>query len=109
MGQAEPERWEQRRRPEWRDRREQPDRRLDRQSALGCGGCALSAVGATAATLVWSSTPRTRRHLRGGFEGEGMDYTVLVTELPLVAAAGAAVPALACLLLAWVLGRRPGP
>ncbi|MDX2936852.1 hypothetical protein [Streptomyces ipomoeae] len=58
------------------------------------------------ATLVWSSSPRTRRHMGGGFEGEGTDYTVLVTELPLVIAAGAAVPAVACLLLTWAVGRR---
>lgn len=51
---------------------------------LTCGGCALSAAGATAAPLLWLSMPRTQRHLGGGFENEGMDLTVLLTELPLV-------------------------
>jgi hypothetical protein len=70
------------------------------------GGCALSAVGAAVATYVWASSARTRRHMGGGFEGEGSDYTVLVTELPLVALAGAAVPALLCALVAVLVGRR---
>ncbi|MDW8808721.1 hypothetical protein P1P68_28990 [Streptomyces scabiei] len=59
-----------------------------------------------AATLAWSTSGRTRRHLRGGFEGEGMDYTVLATELPFVALAGAAVPAAVCLLIASLWARR---
>ena len=42
----------------------------------------------------------------GGFEGEGTDYSVLLTELPLVVAAGAALPALACALLIRVVRRR---
>ena len=78
----------------------------DRRNAVTCAGCLLSAAGATAATLVWAATPRTRRHLGGGFEGEGTDYSAVLTELPLVALAGALVPALACLLLAYLLGRR---
>ncbi|UUU23889.1 hypothetical protein [Streptomyces sp. DSM 40750] len=90
------------------DQRERRGRRPDRQSALGCGGCALSALGATAASIAWTSSSRTRRHLGGGFEGEGTDYTVLVTELPLVVATGAALPALACLLIALLLNRRRG-
>lgn len=49
-----------------------------------CGGCSLSAAGATAAPLLWLSMPRTQRHLGGGFENEGMDLTVLLTELPFV-------------------------
>ncbi|GAA3807815.1 hypothetical protein ACFS5L_28425 [Streptomyces phyllanthi] len=78
-----------------------------RDSAAGCGCCALSAVGAATAALAWASTDRTRRHMGGGFEGEDTDYTVLVTELPLVLAAGAALPALACaVLLLWMRRRR---
>lgn len=84
-------------------------RGLDRESALGCGGCALSGVGAVAATLAWSTSDRTQRHLQGGFEGEGMDYTVLATELPFVALAGAALPAAVCLLIALLSARRRGP
>lgn len=79
---------------------------MNRQSALGCGGCALSAVGMLAATLAWSTSDRTRRHLRGGFEGEDMDYTVLATELPFVALAGAALPAAVCLVIALLARRR---
>ncbi|WP_234386905.1 hypothetical protein [Streptomyces scabiei] len=82
---------------------------MDRESLSGCGGCALSAAGTVAATLAWSTSDRTRRHLRGGFEGEGMDYTVLVTELPFVALAGAAVPAAVCLLIAALCARRRRP
>ncbi|MEI5526495.1 hypothetical protein WB401_28240 [Streptomyces brasiliscabiei] len=66
-------------------------------------------MGATAATLAWSTSDRTRRHLRGGFEGEDMDYTVLATELPFVALAGAVLPAAVCLAIALVLARRRGP
>ncbi|WP_338896959.1 hypothetical protein WBG99_16030 [Streptomyces sp. TG1A-60] len=69
-------------------------------------------MGATLATLVWSTSSRTRRHLGGGFEGEDMDYTVLATELPFVALAGAALPAVVCLLIALLVARRrktPGP
>ncbi len=82
---------------------------MNRQSTLGCGGCALSAVGMLAATLAWSTSDRTRRHLQGGFEGEDMDYTVLATELPFVALAGAALPAAACLVIALLRARRRGP
>ncbi|WP_226966965.1 hypothetical protein [Streptomyces phaeolivaceus] len=60
------------------------------------------------ATLAWSTSDRTRRHLRGGFEGEDMDYTVLATELPFVVLAGAALPAAVCLAIALVLARRRG-
>jgi len=74
-----------------------------------CGGCLLSAAGATTATLVWASSGRTRRHMGGCFDGEGTDYTAVLTELPLVALAGALVPALVCLLLAYLLGRRSDP
>jgi hypothetical protein len=66
----------------------------------------LLAAGATVATYAWASSARTRRHMGGGFEGEGTDYTVLLTELPLVAVAGAVLPALACALVAVLLGRR---
>lgn len=93
---------------EQREQRDEGGRRLDRQSALGCGGCALSAVGATAATLVWGTSDRTQRHLQGGFEGEDLDYTVLATELPFVALAGAVLPALVCLAIALILARRRG-
>ncbi|MFE3033315.1 hypothetical protein ACFXKY_16915 [Streptomyces canus] len=75
-------------------------RRVDR---VTCGGCALSAVGATAAPLLWLSMPRTQRHLGAGFENEGMDYSVLLTELPLVILAGAFLPVLTLILLIRVL------
>jgi hypothetical protein len=82
-------------------------RRGMRRNALGCGGCALSVVGALTALFVWLGTDRTRIHLRGGFEGEGTDYGVLITELPLVVLAGAGLPLLACALLDRLLnGRR---
>ncbi|MFF8451750.1 hypothetical protein ACF06Q_29250 [Streptomyces leeuwenhoekii] len=76
------------------------------RDAATCGGCLLSAAGATAATLWWGTSGRTRRHLGDGFEGEGTDYGVLVTELPLVAVAGAVLPALAWGLVAYALSRR---
>jgi hypothetical protein len=66
----------------------------------------LSAAGAVAATLVWFSTDRTQVHLGGGFENEGMDLGVLVTELPLVFVAGAVLPVLVYALLVWLLGGR---
>lgn len=66
----------------------------------------MSVVGAVAATLAWGTSDRTRRHLGGGFEGEDMDYTVLATELPFVALAGAALPAAVCLLIALLVARR---
>lgn len=71
-------------------------RRVD---GVTCGGCALSAAGATAAPLLWLSMPRTQRHLGAGFENEGMDYSVLLTELPLVILAGAFLPVLTLILL----------
>ncbi|MEU0208284.1 hypothetical protein ABZ235_24255 [Streptomyces canus] len=71
-----------------------------------CGGCALSAAGATAAPALWLSLPRTRRHLGGGFENEGMDLTVLFTELPFVVVAGAFLPLLVLTLLVRLVGRR---
>ncbi|MFF7644258.1 hypothetical protein [Streptomyces canus] len=71
-------------------------RRVD---GVTCGGCALSAAGATAAPLLWLSLPRTERHLGGGFENEGMNLTVLLTELPLVILAGAFLPVLTLTLL----------
>ncbi|MEU6354409.1 hypothetical protein ABZ896_34640 [Streptomyces sp. NPDC047072] len=76
--------------------------------AVTCGGCALSAVGAITAPAVWLSMDRTDRHLGGGFENEGMDYTVLFTELPFVILAGAFVPLLAFTLLVRWRDRRRG-
>lgn len=64
-----------------------------------CGGCALSAAGATAAPLLWLSTPRTERHLGAAFENAGLNLTVLLTELPLVILAGAFLPVLILTLL----------
>ncbi|WP_284433935.1 hypothetical protein [Streptomyces sp. TUS-ST3] len=78
-------------------------RRVDK---VACGGCVLSAVGATAAPLLWLSMPRTRRHLGGGFENEGMDYTVLLTELPFVVLGGAFLPLLALTVLMRLRDRR---
>ena len=72
-----------------------------------CGGCALSAAGVTAAPLLWLSMPRTQRHQGGGFENEGMDFTVLLTELPFVVLGGAFLPLLVfTLLVRWVDRRR---
>ncbi|MFG2464951.1 hypothetical protein ACGFXB_05690 [Streptomyces canus] len=71
-----------------------------------CGGCALSAAGATAAPLLWLSMSRTRRHLGGGFENEGMDLSVLFTELPFVLLGGAFLPLLVLTLLVRLTGRR---
>ncbi|WP_406159222.1 hypothetical protein OG806_26370 [Streptomyces sp. NBC_00882] len=71
-----------------------------------CGGCALSAAGATATPLLWLSMPRTQRHLGGGFENEGMDLTVLLTELPLVILGGAFLPLLALTVSARLRERR---
>jgi hypothetical protein len=65
-----------------------------------------SAAGATTAVLLWAAASRTRLRLGQGFENEGMDLTVLFTELPLVAAAGALVPALVYVLAARLLTRR---
>jgi hypothetical protein len=50
--------------------------------------------------------PRTRRHLGGGFENEGMDLSVLLTELPLVVLGGAFLPLLVLTLLVRLTGRR---
>ncbi|MCD7443533.1 hypothetical protein K4B79_35645 [Streptomyces lincolnensis] len=78
-----------------------------RRNAVTFGGCALSLVGALTAPLLWLDTDRTRIHLGRGFEGEGTDYIVLLTELPLVVLTGAALPLLACALLNRLLdGRR---
>ncbi|MFC8434674.1 hypothetical protein [Streptomyces sp. NPDC057253] len=74
-------------------------RRIDR---VTCGGCALSATGATAAPLLWLSLPRTERHLGAAFENEGMNLTVLLTELPLVILAGAFLPVLILTLIVRV-------
>ncbi|MGX1476332.1 UNVERIFIED_CONTAM: hypothetical protein RKD50_005140 [Streptomyces canus] len=71
-----------------------------------CGGCALSAAGATVAPLLWLSMPRTQRHLGGGFENEGMDFTVLLTELPFVVLGGAFLPLLVLTLLVRLRGTR---
>ncbi|MFD3835977.1 hypothetical protein ACFWWC_06910 [Streptomyces sp. NPDC058642] len=84
---------------------QRPDPR-DRRNAVTCGGCLLSAVGALVATLVWAASPRTARHLGGGFEGEGTDYGAVLVELPLVALAGALPPALLSLVIAYLVGRR---
>lgn len=78
-------------------------RRVD---AMTCGGCVLSAVGATAAPLLWLSTPRTRRHLGGAFEDEGMDLSVLLTEMSFVMLGGAFLPLLILTLLARVVRYR---
>ncbi|WP_239157833.1 hypothetical protein [Streptomyces sp. SID13726] len=75
---------------------------------LTCAGCALSAVGATAGPALWLAMPRTQRHLGGGFENEGMDLTVLFTELPLVVLGGAFLPLLVFTLLVRAAGRRRG-
>ncbi|WP_405646450.1 hypothetical protein [Streptomyces sp. NBC_00019] len=82
-----------------------PDPR-DRRNAVTCGGCLLSAVGALVATLVWAASPRTERHLGGGFEGEGTDYGAVLVELPLVALTGALLPALVSVVIAYLVGRR---
>ena len=71
-----------------------------------CGGCALSAAGATAAPLLWLSMSRTRRHLGGAFENEGMDLSVLLTELPFVILGGAFLPLLAFTVSARLWERR---
>ncbi|MET7692739.1 hypothetical protein ABZT06_33045 [Streptomyces sp. NPDC005483] len=78
-------------------------RRVD---GVTCGGCALSAAGATAAPSLWLSMPRTQRHLGGGFENEGMDLTVLFTELPLVILGGAFLPLLVFTALVRLTARR---
>ncbi|MDL5202839.1 hypothetical protein [Streptomyces sp. ALI-76-A] len=74
------------------------------RDAVTCGGCVVSLAGAVAAPLVWLSSDRTRIHLGGGFENEGMDLGVLVTELPPVFLAGAALPVLVYTLLVRLLG-----
>jgi hypothetical protein len=76
-----------------------------RADGVTCGGCALSAVGAIGAPLLWLSLPRTRRHLGGGFENEGMDWTVLLTELPFVVLGGALLPLLVLTVVMRVVGR----
>lgn len=72
---------------------------------MTCGGCVLSAAGAVTALFLWASSDRTHRHLGGGFEGEGTDYGAVLTELPLVVLAGAALPTLVTALVAVLLGR----
>lgn len=75
--------------------------------AVTCGGCALSATGAIAAPALWLSMPRTRRHLGGGFENQGMDLSVLLTELPFVVLGGAFLPLLVfTLLVRWANQRQ---
>ncbi|WP_406218407.1 hypothetical protein [Streptomyces canus] len=80
-------------------------RHVDR---VTCGGCALSAAGATAAPPLWLSMPRTQRHLGGGFENEGMDLTVLLTELPFVVLGGAFLPLLVFTVLLRLVDRGRG-
>ncbi|WP_405518204.1 hypothetical protein [Streptomyces canus] len=75
---------------------------------VSCGGCALSAAGATAAPLLWLSMSRTQRHLGGGFENEGMDLSVLLTELPFVVLGGAFLPLLVFTVLLRLVDRRRG-
>ncbi|MGW0946123.1 hypothetical protein ACWD4O_26795 [Streptomyces sp. NPDC002623] len=76
------------------------------RNAVACGGCVLSMAGALTATSVWLARRPTRIRLGRGFENEGMDLTVLFTQLPLVFLAGAALPALAYVSLARLLGGR---
>ncbi|MGW0732196.1 hypothetical protein [Streptomyces sp. NPDC002851] len=67
-------------------------------------------MGAVSAVTLWGVSGRTRVHLGGGFEGNGTDFSVLWTELPLVAVAGAVLPVVGLVLglrLLRVL-RRPG-
>ncbi|GGL89744.1 hypothetical protein GCM10010129_36980 [Streptomyces fumigatiscleroticus] len=66
----------------------------------------LSAAGGAGATLVWVTSKRARRYLGGGFEDEGTDFGRLFTELPLVALAGAVLPAVVWALFAYALSRR---
>ncbi|WP_329219565.1 hypothetical protein OG352_23570 [Streptomyces sp. NBC_01485] len=63
----------------------------------------LSVAGALAATNLWLTSTRTRIHLGHGFEDEGLDLSVLFTELPLVFLAGALLPALVYAPLARLL------
>jgi hypothetical protein len=58
------------------------------------------------APLLWLSMPRTRRHLGGAFENEGMDLSVLLTELPFVVLGGAFLPLLILTLLVRPAVRR---
>ncbi|WP_316959692.1 hypothetical protein [Streptomyces sp. TRM68367] len=71
---------------------------------MTCGGCLVSLVGTLTAVFAWASSARTERHMGGGFEGEGTDYSVLCTELPLVVVGGAVVPVLGWLLVAYLVG-----
>ncbi|MFC7305739.1 hypothetical protein ACFQVC_16110 [Streptomyces monticola] len=79
---------------------------MGRDEFIGCGGCAAGFVGAIGAVTLWGTSERTRVHLGGGFENNGMDLSVLWTELPLVAVAGCAVPTLVWVLIGRFLGRR---
>ncbi len=79
---------------------------MGRRDAMTCGGCLVSAVGATGAVLAWGMSDRTRRHFGHAFENNGMDLSVLCTELPFALLAGALAPALIWALGAWLLERR---
>ena len=82
--------------------------RMEQRDTAGYGGCALAALGTLTALFVWSSSRRTGRHVMGGFEGEGQDLSVLWTELPLTALAGAVIPSAVWLLTLRLLrGRGP--
>ncbi|MDF6020189.1 hypothetical protein [Streptomyces sp. JH34] len=71
---------------------------MEQRDAAGYGGCATAALGAATALYVWGSSGRTRRHMGGGFEGQGRDLSVLWTELPLLLLAGALIPSAVWLL-----------
>ncbi|WP_328769953.1 hypothetical protein [Streptomyces sp. NBC_00286] len=76
--------------------------------SVGCGGCLLSVAGLLTALFVWGGSRRTHVHMGGGFENQGMDLSVLWTELPLVLAAGALIPATVWLTVGRLLrGRGP--
>ncbi|MFC9328502.1 hypothetical protein [Kitasatospora sp. NPDC057015] len=75
-----------------------------RTRAVGTVGHLLAGLGAATAALVWA--PRAAPSLRGGFEGEGRDLSVLFVDLPLIVLGGVLLP-----LLTWTLtlrlSRRP--
>lgn len=77
-----------------------------KRDAVTCGGCLVSAVGAVGAVVLWGQSARTQRHLGNEFENNGQDFVAVLTELPLVAVAGAVAPALVWALGAWLLRRR---
>ncbi|MEH0545773.1 hypothetical protein QA802_22695 [Streptomyces sp. B21-105] len=66
----------------------------------------ISAAAGLTAVSLWLSSDRTRIHLGNGFEQQGMDLSVLGTELPLVFLAGAALPVLAYTAIAGLLHDR---